>query len=59
MDEVDNNLIQRIKGIEIITNKFEAMKDRQFVERNMNGMGSCFNLSFQILRILILGNKAG
>ena len=59
MDGVDNDLIQRIKGIDIITDKFDAMKDRQFVERNVNGMGSGFDLSFRVLGILILGNKAG
>ena len=59
MYRVGNNLFQRIKGIDIITDKFNAMKDRQFGKRNVNGMGSCFDLSFQILGILILGKKVG
>ena len=59
MNGVDNDLVQRIKGIEIVTDKFDAMKGRQFVERNVNGMGSCFDLSFRIFGILILGNKVG
>ena len=46
MDGVDNVLVQRIKGIEIIADKFDAMKNGQFVKGNMNGMGSCFDLSF-------------
>ena len=46
MDGVDNDLIQWIKGIDIITDKFDAMKDGQFAEMNMNEIGICFDLSF-------------